>query len=364
MPGNTFGSAFRIATFGESHGAAVGVIVDGCPAGLELDERDVQKELDRRRPAQSRVTTQRAEKDEVKILSGVFEGRTTGMPIAMLVYNKDFDSSPYLELKNKPRPNHADFTYFMKYRNWDWRGGGRASGRETVGRVAAGAIAKKLLAKLEIEILGHTKEIHGISVGEIAIEDIRKNAEKNPVRCADLKIAKEMEREILKAKKEGDSVGGVVEVIALNVPAGLGEPVFDKLDADIAKALMSIGAVKGVEIGAGFKAARKKGSENNDEFYVDKGTIKTLTNNSGGILGGISNGMPIIVRAAVKPTSSIAKEQRTVDLEKMENTTISIKGLHDPCIVPRVLPVCEAMLALVLADHAIRAELINPVRVV
>ncbi|MFH1774147.1 MAG: chorismate synthase [Methanobacteriota archaeon] len=363
-PGNTFGSAFRITTFGESHGAAVGVVVDGCPAGLELSERDIQRELDRRRPAQSEVTTQRAEKDEVKILSGVFEGKTAGAPIAMLVYNKNFDSSPYLELKNKPRPNHADFAYAMKYGHWDWRGGGRASGRETIGRVAAGAIAKKLLAKLGIEILGHAKEIHGIKVGEVTIEDIRKNAEKNAVRCADLKIAKEMEREILKAKKEGDSVGGIVELIALNVPVGLGEPVFDKLDADIAKALMSIGAVKGIEIGAGFEAAKRKGSENNDAFYVDKSKIKTLTNNSGGILGGISNGMPIVVRAAVKPTSSIAKEQRTVDLEKMKNTTISIKGLHDPCIVPRVLPVCEAMLALVLADHALRAGLINPAKLV
>lgn len=362
MPGNTFGSAFRITTYGESHGTAVGVVVDGCPAGLELGEGDIQRELDRRRPAQSEVTTQRAEKDEVKILSGVFEGKTTGAPVAMLVYNKDFDSSPYLELKNKPRPNHADFTYAMKYGNWDWRGGGRASGRETIGRVAAGAIAKKLLAKLGIEILGHAKEIHGIRVGEIPIEDIRKNVEKNVVRCADLKIAKEMEREILRAKKEGDSVGGVVELIALNVPVGLGEPVFDKLDADIAKAIMSVGAVKGVEIGAGFEAAKKKGSENNDEFYIEKGRVKTLTNNSGGILGGISNGMPIVVRAAVKPTSSIAKEQKTVDLEKMQNATISIKGLHDPCIVPRVLPVCEAMLALVLADHALRASFINPVK--
>lgn len=362
MPGNTFGSAFRITTYGESHGAAVGVVVDGCPAGLELGEEDIQRELDRRKPAQSAVTTQRAEKDEVKILSGVFEGKTTGAPIAMLVYNKDFDSSPYLELKNKPRPNHADFTYAMKYGHWDWRGGGRASGRETIGRVAAGAIAKKLLAKLGIEILGHAKEIHGIKAGEVAVEDIRKNVEKNVVRCADLKIAKKTEEEILKAKKEGDSVGGVVELIALNVPIGMGEPVFDKLDADIAKALMSIGAVKGVEIGAGFEAAKKKGSENNDAFYVEKGRVKTFTNNSGGILGGISNGMPIVVRAAVKPTSSIAKEQKTVDLEKIQNATISIKGMHDPCIVPRVLPVCEAMLALVLADHAIRAGFINPAK--
>lgn len=362
MSGNSFGEIFKVTTFGESHGVAVGVVVDGCPSGLELREEDIQRELDRRRPGQSRITSPREEKDEVKILSGVFEGRTTGMPICMIVYNKDVDISPYIELKNKPRPNHADFTYAMKYRHYDWRGGGRASGRETLARVAAGAIAKKLLAKIGIEILGHTLEIHGIKAGKPAIAEIRKNVEKNPVRCADLKIAKEMEEEILRVKREGDSVGGIVELIALNVPVGLGEPVFDKLDAEIAKAIMSIGAVKGVEIGAGFEVANKKGSENNDAFYVEGDKVKTYTNNSGGILGGISNGMPIIVRAAVKPTSSIAKEQKTVNLEKMENTTIAVKGRHDPCIVPRVLPVCEAMLSLVLVDHAIRGRFISSIK--
>lgn len=361
MHGNTFGRAFRVTTYGESHGVAVGVVVEGCPSGLELEERDIQEELDRRRPGQSRITTERAEEDRVNILSGVFENRTTGAPIAMVVYNKDVDSSPYLEFRSKPRPSHGDFTYAGKYGHFDWRGGGRYSGRETLGRVAAGAIAKKLLRGIGIEVLGHTISIHGIRAGEASIEDIR-NAEKNPVRCADPDAAKRMEEEILKAKEEGDSVGGIVEIIALNVPTGLGEPVFDKLDADIAKALMSVGAVKGVEIGAGFAAAGRRGSENNDPFYIEGGEIKTKTNNSGGIQGGISNGMPIVARAAVKPTSSIAKKQETIDLKKMENTTIEIKGRHDPCIVPRVLPVCEAMMALVLADHAIRTGLIPSTR--
>ncbi|MFQ6136059.1 MAG: chorismate synthase [Candidatus Hydrothermarchaeales archaeon] len=363
MAGSTFGEAFKVSTHGESHGVAVGVIVDGCPAGVELSEEDIQKELDRRRPGQSELVTTRREEDKVEILSGVFEGKTLGTPISMIVYNKDVDPSAYLELKNKPRPNHADFTYFMKYGHVDWRGGGRASGRETVARTAAGAVAKKLLKMTGVEILGHTSEVHGIKVKGVTLDDIRENVEKNPVRCADLKVAKEMEGEILKAKKEGDSVGGVVELIALNVPVGLGEPVFDKLDADIAKAIMSVGAVKGVEIGAGFGVADKKGSENNDQFILKEGKVVTRTNNSGGILGGISNGMPIVVRAAIKPTSSIAKEQTTVDLAKMEETTISIKGRHDPCIVPRVLPVCESMLALVLADHALRQGLINPSKI-
>jgi chorismate synthase len=359
MPGNSVGEFFRITTFGESHGAAVGVVVDGCPPGLELTTDDVQRELDRRRPGQSAVTTARREADRVEILSGVFEGKTTGSPIAMVVRNTDVNSTPYLEIKNKPRPNHADLTYFLKYGHYDWRGGGRASGRETVGRVAAGGIAKKLLKTLGIEILGHVVEVHGVRVGRVSLDDIRRNTPRNPVRCADPETARRMEREILTAKKLGDSVGGIVEVLALNVPPGLGEPVFDKLDADLAKALMSIGAVKGVEIGAGFEAAKRRGSENNDPIALRGGRIVTLTNNSGGILGGISNGMPIVVRAAVKPTSSIAVEQRTVDLEKMEETTIKVKGRHDPCIAPRVLPVCEAMVAVTLADHALRAGTIT-----
>lgn len=360
MPGNSFGEIFRVTTFGESHGAAVGVIVDGCPPGLSLGTEDVQRELDRRRPGQSEVTTSRWEKDKVEILSGVFEGKTIGTPIAMVVRNLDVDSSAYLEIKRKPRPNHADLTYFLKYGHYDWRGGGRASGRETVGRVAAGAVARKLLSGVGVEVLGHVVEIHGLKARSVTLEEIRANVEKNPVRCADLEAARGMVKEIRDVKKRGDSVGGIVEILAVNVPPGLGEPVFDKLDADLAKAIMSIGAVKGVEIGAGFSASRRRGSENNDPIALRNGRIITLTNNSGGILGGISNGMPLVVRAAVKPTSSIALEQKTIDLEKMEETTIKVRGRHDPCIVPRVLPVCEAMIAITLADHALRAGIIAP----
>jgi len=362
MSGNSFGEIFRITSYGESHGSGVGVIVEGVPSGLEVSEKDIQVELDRRRPGQSEITTSRKEKDKIAILSGVFEGKTVGTPISLLVYNKDADSKPYEELKNMPRPNHADFTYHEKYGHFDWRGGGRSSGRETVARVAAGAIAKKLLASINVEVLGHTKEISGIGAGTVTPDDIRNFGGKNPVRCADSSIAFKMEEAILTAKDAGDSVGGVVEIIALNVPTGLGEPVFDKLDADIAKAMMSIGAVKGVEIGAGFEASKRKGSENNDPFYVEDEIVKTKTNNSGGILGGISNGMPITVRVAVKPTSSIGIEQDTVDLTTMENAKITVKGRHDPCIVPRVLPVCESMLAIVLADHALRNGSINPAK--
>lgn len=359
MSGNTFGKSFRITTFGESHGTAVGVVIDGCPSGLELSEEDIQKELDRRKPGQSEVTTQRKEEDKITILSGVFEGKTTGAPIAMVAHNKDADTAPYLEFINRPRPSHGDFAYREKYGHYDWRGGGRYSGRETLARVAAGAVAKKLLEKMNVEILAHTVSVKNVKAEDVSIEDIRQNTGKNPVRCADLEAAEKMEAEIQNAREKGDSVGGVIELIALNVPSGLGEPVFDKLDADIAKALMSVGAIKGVEIGSGFGAAFTEGSENNDPFIIEDGTVKTQTNNSGGVQAGISNGMPIVARAAVKPTSSISKKQETVDLEKMENTTMEITGRHDPCIVPRVLPVLEAMLALVLADHALRSGLIS-----
>jgi chorismate synthase len=354
MGGNSFGEVFRITTFGESHGDAVGVIIDGCPAGLELVEADIQNELDRRRPGQSKITTSRTEEDKASILSGVFNGKTTGTPIALLVQNRDKDPSVYEPIKDTPRPNHADFTYLMKYGYRDWRGGGRSSGRETVGRVAASGVAKKLLSLSGIEVISHSVEIAGIKAGVVSPENIKKNSEKNPVRCADAGAAKEMEKAILAAKDEGDSLGGVVEILALNLPPGLGEPVFDKLDADIAKAVMSIGAIKGVEIGAGFDVTMRRGSENNDEFILEGGKVVTSSNNSGGVLGGISNGMPLVIRAAIKPTSSIAKPQKTVDLSKMEETTIKIEGRHDPCIVPRVLPVCEAMVSLVLADHLLR----------
>ncbi len=360
--GSSFGRCFRLTTFGESHGRAVGAVVEGCPAGLELSERDVQAELDRRRPGQSAVTTRRAEEDRVEILSGVFEGRTTGAPIAMVVYNRSFNSAPYEVVRRVPRPGHADLSYRLKYGHWDHRGGGRASGRETVARVAGGAVAKRLLSLIGVEVLGHTLEIAGVRAGRVEVEHLRR-AESTSVRCADPEAARLMEERILEAKSQGDSVGGVVEVVALNVPPGLGEPVFDKLDADIAKAMMSIGAVKGVEIGSGFACARMRGSEHNDAFYLDKGRVRCRSNNSGGVLGGISTGMPIVVRVAVKPTPSISREQESVDLEEMRGTSIRVEGMHDPCIVPRIVPVCEAMLALTLADHAIRAGVINPCRV-
>jgi chorismate synthase len=383
MSDNTFGKIFKVTTWGESHGEAIGVVVDGCPAGLELSETDIQHELDRRKPGVSELTTERKEADEVKILSGVFGGKTLGTPISMLVWNKDVDSSPYEPLKDIARPGQADFAYQMKYGIRDYRGGGRASARETVARVAAGAIAKRILATHDrnIQILGHVVEIGKIRAKEVGVEEIRRNVERNAVRCADLEAARRMEELIKEVKAEGDSVGGIVEVIAMGVPAGLGEPVFDKLDAELAKALMSIGAVKGVEIGAGFEAARMKGSEMNDEFYIitaepaenteshenhlgalrDLGgkqeeMIRTKTNNAGGILGGISTGEPIICRIAVKPTPSISKPQRSVDMERMEEVEIKIKGRHDPCICPRIVPVAEAMVALVLVDYLMRVK--------
>ena len=328
----------------------MGVVVDGCPAELELSEADVQHELDRRKPGVSELTTERKEADEVNILSGVFDGKTLGTPISMLVWNKDVDSSPYERIKNVARPGQADFTYQMKYGIRDYRGGGRASGRETAARVAAGAIAKKILAMHDIQILGHVVEIGGIVAKEVGIEELKTNVDKNAVRCADSEAAGKMEALIKQVKAAGDSVGGIVEVIAFGVPTGLGEPVFDKLDAELAKALISIGAVKGVEIGAGFAAARMKGSEMNDEFIIKEGRISTRTNNAGGILGGISTGAPVVCRIAVKPTASISKPQRSVDMAKMEEVELKIEGRHDPCICPRIVPVAEAMVALVLVD--------------
>nr|QNO52654.1 chorismate synthase [Methanosarcinales archaeon ANME-1 ERB6] len=359
MSGNTFGKIFRVTTWGESHGAAMGVVVDSCPAELELSEGDVQHELDRRKPGVSELTTERKEADEVKILSGVFDGKTLGTPISMLVWNKDVDSSPYERIKNIARPGQADFTYQMKYGIRDYRGGGRASGRETAARVAAGAIARKILVMHDIQILGHVVEIGGIVAKEVEIEELRKNVDKNAVRCADSEAAGKMEALIKQVKAAGDSVGGIVEVIAFGVPTGLGEPVFDKLDAELAKALMSIGAVKGVEIGAGFAAARMKGSEMNDEFIIKEGRIRTKTNNAGGILGGISTGAPVVCRIAVKPTASISKPQRSVDMAKMEEVELKIEGRHDPCICPRIVPVAEAMVALVLVDCWMRNESIK-----
>lgn len=361
MSDNTFGKIFKITSFGESHGKCIGVIVDGCPAGLKLSEVEIEKELEKRR-SENEISTERKEEDKVEILSGVFQGLTIGAPICLLIWNRDVDSKAYEKIKNLLRPGHADFTALIKYGGFsDYRGGGKFSGRITAGFVIAGAIAKKLLNSLKIEILAHTLEIGGIKAREVAFSQIRKNTYKNPVRCADLETAKKMEKIIRVVKKEGDSLGGIIEAIALNVPVGLGEPVFDTLDGEISKAIFAIPGVKGVEFGAGFSSARLRGSENNDLFVIKKDKIITQTNNSGGILGGISNGMPILVRIAVKPTSSIAKPQWTINIKKKKKEKLIIEGRHDPCIIPRAVPVVESMLAIVLVDFALRNQLIPPV---
>lgn len=355
---NTFGRLFAATTWGESHGMAVGCVVDGCPSGLELSLDEIQAELDRRRPGQAEITTARSERDQVELLSGVFEDKTLGTPISMLIRNEDVDSSKYYAIRDTPRPGHGDFTWREKFGHVDWRGGGRSSARETVGRVAAGAVARKLLKVHDIEIIAFTREIGGIRSDEELdpnMRGLRGMIDSNPVRALDLEKAKEMEDIIKVAKAQSDSVGGIIEAVALGVPAGLGEPVVNKLDADLAKALMSIPAVKGVEIGAGFELAQMRGSEANDEFVVKDDKIKMKTNRCGGILAGISTGMPIVARVAIKPTSSIAKEQLTVDLKTRKPSTIRVEGRHDPCIVPRAVPVVEAMVALVLADHSLMA---------
>ena len=357
---NSIGEKFQITTFGSSHGKAVGTIVDGCPANLELSAKDIQKELDKRKPGTSSVTTPRKEDDEVQILSGIFEGKTDGTPITGIVFNKNQKSKDYSMFKDTPRPSHGDFGWMTKYGNYDYNGGGRGSGRITIGHVIGGAIAKKLLQTKNIEIISHVTQIGDIKASKQDFDTIKENIEKNPVRCGDLKVASEMEELILAKKEEGDSVGGIVETIAIGVPAGLGEPVFERLDGDLARILMNIGAVKGVEIGLGFDVASHTASEINDEYQIENGKITTKTNNSGGIMGGMSNGMPIVSRIAVKPTPSISKCQDSINLEKMENKKIEIKGRHDPCICPRVTIVAESSTAIVLADHMIRSGFIHP----
>ncbi|MBI5021183.1 MAG: chorismate synthase [Ignavibacteriales bacterium] len=354
MAGNKFGTLFNITTFGESHGKVIGVLIDGVKPNMKISEKVIQQELNRRRPGQSKVTTPRNESDHVEILSGVFDGRSLGTPICLLIRNKDQDSKAYKEIKDLLRPGHAGFTYLAKYGIQDYRGGGRASGRETAGRVAAGAVAKQILLRQGIKIFAYTKEVGGITANKIVLKEI----ENNSVRCPDSVAAKKMEKRILEVIKQGDSLGGIIEAVVKNCPAGLGEPVFDKLEADLAKALMSIPAIKGFEIGSGFSSAKMKGSEHNDEFIKDKksGSIRTRTNYAGGILGGISTGEDIIIRLAVKPTSSISKKQNTVDV-KGNRKTIRIEGRHDPCICPRVVPVVESMIALVLADHLMKQKL-------
>ncbi len=347
MGGNTFGTLFKVTTWGESHGEALGVVIDGCPSRIELSSEDIQKELDRRRPGQWKGSSARRERDSVEILSGIFEGKTTGTPISLLIRNEDVDSSPYEEWRQVFRPGQADFTYQAKYGIRDYRGGGRASARETVGRVAAGAVAKRILGKEKIEIIGYTVELGGIQAEKANLEEI----ERNTLRCPDRNAAISMEKKIEEAKLQGDSLGGIVEVLARNCPPGLGDPVFDKLEADLAKALMSIGAVRGVEVGAGFRVARMLGSQCNDPI----GPTGFEKNDAGGILGGISSGADIILRVAVKPIPSISLEQKTVD-QAMRPVSLKIKGRHDVSAIPRINFVCEAMVAIVLADHLLRQK--------
>ncbi len=355
---NSFGKFFTITSFGESHGRCIGVIVDGCPAGLALCKNDIQKEVDNRRPG-AVGTTKRMEKDRVEIFSGIFNNSTTGAPICLLLRNEDVDSSEYEKTVLLHRPSHADYTAFMKYGGFnDYRGSGRFSGRITAGFVMAGAIAKKLLNSIEVKVLAYTVEIGGIEAKPKCLDEIIENVSKNDIRCADLKAAQEMETLINETRQHGDSVGGIIKGLAINMPVGLGEPVFDTLEGDLAKALFAIPAVKGVEFGSGFTSARRKGSENNDQFIVKDGRVSTETNNSGGILGGISNGMLLELRVVIKPTASISKNQKAVNIEKMKVVDMSVVGRHDTCIVPRAVVVVEAMMAITLCDFSIRAVLL------
>lgn len=350
MPGNTFGTLFKITTWGESHGKGVGVVIDGCPPRIPIDESMIQSMLNRRRPGKSPASTTRREPDQAVIMSGIFDNMTTGTPIMIMVYNKDADSKAYEPYAELFRPGHGDITYMAKYGIRDWRGGGRASARETVARVAAGAVAKAFLDKEKIEIFSYTIELGGIKAKNRDLDVI----DKNMFYCPDMEAAEKMEERVLQVKKMGDSIGGIVEILARGVPPGLGAPVFDKIDADLAKALMSIGAVKGIEIGSGFEAAAKLGSENNDPITP----LGFSTNNAGGILAGISNGDNIVVRVAVKPIPSISIEQKTID-RTGKPATISTRGRHDISAIPRINVVCEAVVGLVLADHQLRQRAIK-----
>jgi chorismate synthase len=350
-----FGQSFRISTWGESHGGGVGVVIDGCPPRLALSESDIQRDLDRRRPGQSEIVTPRDEADQCRILSGVFEGQTLGTPICIAVMNKDARPESYREMETAYRPSHADYTYQAKYGIRNWQGGGRASARETIGRVAAAAVAKKVLAQLapELEIVAYVKTIHELTA-EVDPEKVTfEQVEANIVRCPDAPMAEKMIEFIKRVRSEGDSVGGIIECAIRGTPPGWGEPVFDKLEADLAKAVMSLPATKGFEIGSGFAGTRLRGSQHNDAFFMEEGKVRTKTNLSGGIQGGISNGEAIFFRIAFKPTATIFQSQQTVTTTG-EDTELQARGRHDPCVLPRAVPMVEAMAALVLADHALR----------
>ncbi len=356
MAGNSFGEVFRITTFGESHGVAIGVIIDGCPAGIPIDESYIQSELDRRRPGQSSIVTQRKESDTFELLSGVFEGVTTGTPISMVIRNKDAKSNDYSHISAKYRPSHADFTYHQKYGVRDYRGGGRSSARETAARVAAGAIAKQLCASHGITIHGYVRQVGSITLDKpYQVLDFTQ-IESNDVRCPDASTAKSMIDLIKEVRKAGDTIGGIVQCVIQGTPVGLGEPVFDRLHADLGKAMLSINACKGFEYGSGFQGVSMRGSEHNDVFEMDGDTVVTRTNHSGGIQGGISNGMDIYFNVAFKPVATIITEQDSVDTSGNPTKVVG-KGRHDPCVLPRAVPIVETMAALVMADHILRARL-------
>ena len=362
LTGNSIGRRLVLTSIGESHGRCIGTILDGCPAGLDLTEKDIQKMLDLRKPGQSLVSTQRKEDDKVEIISGTFRGSTTGAPITMIIWNKDQKSTDYEKLRTDMRPGHSDYPAYVKYKKYnDHRGGGRFSGRLTATHVMGGAIARKLIKEqLGVETNSYTCQIGKMRVEEEVNKKMLKTIYSNVVRCPSKTTAKKMERAILTARKNGDSLGGIIESVSTNIPAGLGEPIFGSLESDISRAIFSIPAVKGVEFGSGFAGSEKFGSENNDPYVIKNGKILTKTNNSGGILGGISNGMPIIFRVAFKPASSIAKYQDSVNVKTKKKIKLQVGGRHDPCVVPRAPPVVDSLVALTLADHALISGFIKP----
>ena len=363
LPGSSIGQRLVLTSFGESHGKAIGAILDGCPAGLEIDEKDIQKMLDQRKPGQNLISTQRKEGDIVEIVSGVFRGHTTGAAITMIIRNSDQKSKDYENLKTKLRPGHSDYPAMIKYNQYnDYRGGGRFSGRLTATHVMGGAIARKLLkVTLGVETHSFTSQIGKIKMENKFNEKMIKSIYKNDVRCPEISTAKKMKTSILDAKKKGDSLGGIIDSITTKIPVGLGEPIFSSLESDLSKAMFSIQSVKGVEFGSGFRGSELYGSENNDLYTVKNGKIITKTNNSGGILGGISNGMPITMRIAFKPASSIAQKQSTIDIKTKKETILQVKGRHDPCVVPRAPPVVDSLVSLTIADHALLSGAIKPV---
>jgi chorismate synthase len=363
LAGNILGERFVAVSFGESHGKCIGMVVDGCPAGLQLDESDIQSLLDLRKPGQSVITTQRKEEDKVEIISGVFNGFTTGAPICMTIWNKDSDSRPYDLIKTTPRPGHSDYPAMVKYGGFaDYRGSGRFSGRLTATLVMAGAISKKLLNHtIGIETIAYTVQIGDIRSRALSFEEAKKNRYTNDVRCPDGEIAEEMKTAIMEVRRDGDSLGGIIECVSVGLPIGFGDPIFGSLESDLSKAIFSIPAVKAIEFGSGFEGSKQMGSKNNDLYIKQNGKVITKTNNAGGILGGLSNGMPLIIRIGFKPAASIARTQNTIDVSTGSEVALTVPGRHDPCVVPRAPPVVESVVTMVLADHALRGGFIQPV---